>query len=548
MKTRRIYSKIFLLFIPIIVFLAGVFIQPSDAYARCEVGFVSRKATTDPPEFFDDPNDKRYSDSQRPTYSIKIEAEGCGGVWVTAILEDDNNDDFEESEYKVFIEEDDKTTFQLTWLLGDNQCGGSADECHFDTEIRGADINHFTTDDNSLPIKLYKCDGKCDTPHSPLLNESFFLDDQGNPVPIDSDIDSAAYMQSIQSDPCYDKATKSIKPNCYGLLAPIPLPDATSGDLVLATSIEDLDTANESNALGRWINGIVQVGVAAASLLAVLMIMYAGVQYMLTDVVQVKGSAKDKIKDALVGLLIALGIFIILNTINRSLTRTTIDFSNVEAWDIGFNGDTPEVLNSGTTTAGPQGINCSGGYQPPANLTSNIAAACPDCEQIPASISLSTSGSGIQGTNVSGMSSNQLAKPFLDKMKGLELLFSSSKNGATRWTITEAWPPTRWHCSQAHYTGRTADVALRPHVSTRGGSNYTAQEIKDFIEAAVQSGLFPQYEVKSNSRRNSLRNDPVLRPYIQAFETQYPNAKPLIVTIPHATGEHFSVYYNQARR
>jgi len=71
----------------------------------------------------------------------------------------------------------------------------------------------------------------------------------------------------------------------------------------------------------QYINALYVIAIAAASILAVFKLMWAGVQYMLSDVVTSKQKAKGDIQGALLGLLIILAAVTILNTINPNLTQ-----------------------------------------------------------------------------------------------------------------------------------------------------------------------------------------------------------------------------------
>ena len=81
----------------------------------------------------------------------------------------------------------------------------------------------------------------------------------------------------------------------------------------------------ETGGLGKYLNQIVKILVALAGALAVIMIIYGGVQYMLTDSVYGKDAGKKTITNALEGLLLALTAFIILNTINPALLSTQLN-------------------------------------------------------------------------------------------------------------------------------------------------------------------------------------------------------------------------------
>lgn len=72
------------------------------------------------------------------------------------------------------------------------------------------------------------------------------------------------------------------------------------------------DTANLANALFN-------IAIIIAAILVVIRLIWAGTQYMLSGLVTKKESAKEEIRNALIGLLIILGSVTILQTINPQL-------------------------------------------------------------------------------------------------------------------------------------------------------------------------------------------------------------------------------------
>ncbi|NQV93051.1 hypothetical protein HQ403_00955 [Candidatus Kaiserbacteria bacterium] len=70
---------------------------------------------------------------------------------------------------------------------------------------------------------------------------------------------------------------------------------------------------------GDFLNGAFKIGLAIAATLAVVMITIGGLEYMTTDSVNNKTEGREKIQNAVVGLLIALLIWLILFTINPNL-------------------------------------------------------------------------------------------------------------------------------------------------------------------------------------------------------------------------------------
>lgn len=73
-----------------------------------------------------------------------------------------------------------------------------------------------------------------------------------------------------------------------------------------------------------YINVLYILSIGLASALAVVRIIMAGVQYMLSDVVTSKEDAKKSIRGALLGLILILAAVTVLNTINPNLTNFQI--------------------------------------------------------------------------------------------------------------------------------------------------------------------------------------------------------------------------------
>lgn len=74
----------------------------------------------------------------------------------------------------------------------------------------------------------------------------------------------------------------------------------------------------------EYINTLYRLAIGVAAILVVLRLIYAGVQYMFSEVITNKGKAVEDIKNALLGLVIILGAVTILNTINPEITRIDI--------------------------------------------------------------------------------------------------------------------------------------------------------------------------------------------------------------------------------
>ena len=82
--------------------------------------------------------------------------------------------------------------------------------------------------------------------------------------------------------------------------------------------------SNAASDFGKYINQLFFLSISIAALLAVIKIILAGVQWMLSDVVTSKSQAKADIWGAVLGLLIIVSSVLILNTINPNLTKLNV--------------------------------------------------------------------------------------------------------------------------------------------------------------------------------------------------------------------------------
>ena len=115
------------------------------------------------------------------------------------------------------------------------------------------------------------------------------------------------------------------------------------GGCVLAfqplVGIPFVDTTNPNTSLPQYINALYLASISIAAFLAVIKIIFAGVKYMLSDVVPTKEAAKKDMYGALLGLLIVVGAVLILNTINPQLTGLDA-LSKIKGVNVGLINDT----------------------------------------------------------------------------------------------------------------------------------------------------------------------------------------------------------------
>jgi hypothetical protein len=173
----------------------------------------------------------------------------------------------------------------------------------------------------------------------------------------------------------------------YNMLAPIggiERMDSSGTDPTCAA-----DPKCITNDIGKYLNIIFKLAIGICAALAVIMLIINGVKYMGDESVFGKTEAKKNMFGAIVGLLIALGAWALLNTINPDLTGKNglnISSANIELenepvpWSTYEKGDNKNACPSGyvdvATGATPTSINVCSTISK--NLSDLIAAAKKD--------------------------------------------------------------------------------------------------------------------------------------------------------------------------
>lgn len=94
-------------------------------------------------------------------------------------------------------------------------------------------------------------------------------------------------------------------------------------EFIPLVGIPYVDTTDANLSLPGYVDALYKAAISIAAFMAVVKIIFAGVKYMLSDVVTSKEDAKKDIRGALIGLLIVVGAVLILNTINPQLKELT---------------------------------------------------------------------------------------------------------------------------------------------------------------------------------------------------------------------------------
>ncbi len=87
----------------------------------------------------------------------------------------------------------------------------------------------------------------------------------------------------------------------------------------------------KSGDLSELFNALFNLAVLVGSIIAVILIAAAGIEYMTSDAAGKKGDAKNRIRNALVGLLLLLATYIIFEQINPSINDMELDLPSVHS-------------------------------------------------------------------------------------------------------------------------------------------------------------------------------------------------------------------------
>ena len=114
----------------------------------------------------------------------------------------------------------------------------------------------------------------------------------------------------------FNAATKA-NPYVYKFLAPMP---GLFGS-----------TIDVRNGLGAYLDKLYTAGIAIATGLAVIMIVFGGIEYVGSGTIGGKSDGKQRIQDALIGLLLAFMSYLLLNTINPDLLKNDLVLEGTQA-------------------------------------------------------------------------------------------------------------------------------------------------------------------------------------------------------------------------
>jgi hypothetical protein len=222
----------------------------------------------------------------------------------------------------------------------------------------------------------------------------------------------------------------------------------------------NLPTEPRADLLGTYISWLVKFAMVTTAFLAVIQITVGGVQMLIGGAAETQRSAaKQRIRDAVWGLVLALSAYLILNIIggqslvNPNLTiAPTQDFVSVRPTELSAGG-------TGTSISGSWGG---------LNLTTNF--------QIPSA-----------NIKPGACIGRCVTDPTVAERLGV--LFEETRRLGIdqEWWVTEACPPTVPHRDPCHQTCTCVDIAIK---SFSGGTiTDFCNKVNSLINAAITAGF-----------------------------------------------------------
>lgn len=266
-------------------------------------------------------------------------------------------------------------------------------------------------------------------------------------------------------------------------------------DYLLVSDLPFIRDLGEKAGLSGYLTAIFRLGIGLAVVIAVFMIVFNGIQYMVSDVVGQKATAKKGIENAIWGLVLVLASVLILNTINPNIVKFELIQSLERAAD---SVTAPAGGGSGTTTPQTPG------------------QACANCQAVPSSLPIKAVGQACKPN---------LGACFVEQSFGRKLvdLNNSLKNvHDISWQITEAYPPTVTHRNPCHNNGTCVDAT----------TSHNASSIKTFIEESSAKGMTACYEIPESTGAQDTYNE--------LKERGVPESN--MVILQGIIGRHFSLY------
>lgn len=236
----------------------------------------------------------------------------------------------------------------------------------------------------------------------------------------------------------------------------------------------------DSKNIGVYFNYIFKIAIGLCAALAVVMIVISSIQYMGDESVFGKTEAKGKITSAIMGLIIAIGAYAILNTINPDLTGKgglTVDQVSVEVDGEPMTANDPVPTGGAVTQRCPEGIDT--------NVVTS-GGTFPACKTITSQLKNMINKAWTDGKKITGYG-------FRSKAKQIELRTQhcgSSQSDIYTKPAGQCHPPTAIPGTSMHESGLAFDMKC-------DGTSIRSQSSPCFIWLKQNAATYGFYNLSS---------------------------------------------------
>lgn len=215
--------------------------------------------------------------------------------------------------------------------------------------------------------------------------------------------------------------------------------------------LEPLPGAESASDLPSYISGIYKFALWAVGIAAMFMITIGGGMYLTSaGNTSAAGNAKNVITDAIIGLVLALVAWFLLNFINPDILSGDLSIFNT----MGISSSDWKSPNSVQSKAN--------------NTNPTHTSECSNCVDFPSNIPKKTAAGGCGTQFFSGKdpAGNQVSYPNQSCKINQDILAKlQNVSIKTGWYITESYPPAVYHSSWCHYNGTCIDMNTSPQTT-----------------------------------------------------------------------------------
>ena len=136
---------------------------------------------------------------------------------------------------------------------------------------------------------------------------------------------------------------------------PNDLTCASYEPLVGIPGIDKNAVLDPKTGLSTYFNGIFRIAIVVSGILAVIMIVIGGFEYITSEAMGGKKDGRDRITSAIGGLILLLFSYILLNTINPDITQIKINFATLHSGCTGKTNDDGTCQGISTLNLGSNG-------------------------------------------------------------------------------------------------------------------------------------------------------------------------------------------------